>query len=86
MNNIIVTGGNGYIGSCFTALAASKVITLPLPRQQPTSGNVPWLYFDIASYESFDLPLDRNVLVHLAANTSAMDFLDIDTEVAAARN
>lgn len=86
MNNIVVTGGNGYIGSSFTDVATERGHHVTIAsRQQPSSGNVPWLYFDLASYKAFDLPLDTDILVHLAANISATEFLDIDTEVAAAQ-
>ena len=86
MNNIVVTGGNGYIGSCFTAVATERGHHVTIAsRQQPACGNVPWLYFDLASYKAFDIPFDTDILVHLAANISATEFLDIETEVAAAQ-
>ena len=83
---VMVTGATGYIGTHFTALAAScKNDVTVASRRQPESGTVSWLPYDLKSCESIDLPLDTDVVVHLAANTVTTNRLDDDIEVAAAQ-
>jgi nucleoside-diphosphate-sugar epimerase len=83
---VVITGASGYIGSRLTSLAIERGLDVVMAsRQQQAHPRASWLYFDMASSEVTDLPADTDVVVHLAANTTASNSLDDDGEVAAAQ-
>lgn len=86
MIKVVITGASGYIGSRLTSLAIERGLDVVMAsRQQQAHPRASWLYFDLASREVIDLPADTDVVVHLAANTTASNSLDDDGEVAAAQ-
>lgn len=83
---VVITGATGYIGTRLTALASRRGYdVIAASRQQPTSSNLTWLNFDLASDEAAVLPASTDVVIHLAANTLATNVSYDVGEVAAAR-
>ncbi len=82
----MITGASGYIGSCLTSLAIKRGHeVIAASRQNTKSHHTPWIYFNLSSKDTIAIPAFTNVVIHLAANTSATNLLNDDVEVAAAR-
>lgn len=82
---ILVTGATGYIGQRVVALAArSGHEVVAATRQRPLNLDLPWTEFDFARPQSFVMPSAVDVVVHLAAVTTASD-VGPEAEIGAAR-
>jgi nucleoside-diphosphate-sugar epimerase len=82
----VITGASGYIGSRLTSLAIERGHDVVMAsRHQKVLSRASWLHCDLASIEVINLPAGTDVVVHLAANTSASHGLDEEGEVVAAQ-
>lgn len=83
---ILMTGATGYIGSRLTVLASHQGHdVICASRRRPRDEETPWFHFDLSSDLAPVLPVYTDVVIHLAANTSAAGPTDEQTEVSAAR-
>lgn len=83
---IVVTGAAGYIGTRLTSLASNRghdVVTAS--RRRPSSLAASWLFFDLSSDNPVVLPIETDVVVHLAAHTTYTSSREEDREVGAAQ-
>lgn len=79
---IVITGASGYIGNQFTSLAIERGHDVVMAsRQCNVFSRASWLQFDLTSREVINLPAGTNVVLHLAANTTASNELDEEGEV-----
>lgn len=83
---MVITGATGYIGNRLTSLAIAMGHDVVMAsRHQKALSRTSWLHFDLESSEVIVLPAGTDVVVHLAANTSASHGLDEEGEVVAAQ-
>lgn len=69
---LLVTGSNGYIGQRLVRLAAFQGHRVTAASRRRDSGSMaamPWVPFDLAQADTFTLPEEVDVIVHLAAMT-----------------
>lgn len=83
---MVITGATGYIGKRLTSLAIDRGHDVVIAcRQQKVLSRSSWLHLDLVSSEVIVLPSGTDVVVHLAANTSASHGLHEEGEVFAAQ-
>lgn len=84
MIKIAITGATGYIGSSLSLIAATKGHdVVRMVRQKPSIYDESYFHFDLESSEEILLPMDTDVVVHLAANTSAHSPMNNEAEITA---
>jgi len=85
MIKIAITGATGYIGSRLVSIAKTKGYqVVRMVRQKLSICDELSLPFDLESNEEIFLPVDTNVVIHLAANTLAHTPIDNSAEITAA--
>ncbi|MBF0292164.1 MAG: NAD(P)-dependent oxidoreductase, partial [Nitrospinae bacterium] len=68
---IVVTGATGYIGSRFVDICVARGQQIvALSHRKLTNYPYEWLPFDLRSAGEITLPVETDMVVHLAANTS----------------
>lgn len=80
---ILVSGGSGYIGSCFVELAlvnGHEVVIASRTQPKTASG---WIYYSLGEPDQITVPADVDMVVHMAAVTEYTDSSRLD-EVGAA--
>jgi len=82
--NLVITGATGYIGSHLSCLAIKRGHhVIAASRKRPNTNVSDWLPFELFSMDSFVLPLDTNVVIHLAAEIASTSPLVNEAEVLA---
>jgi nucleoside-diphosphate-sugar epimerase len=86
--NILITGTTGYIGTRLSLLSQKRSHTVyAASRNKPVFLHDGWFEYDFFSTNSFNLPKETNVVIHLAAKTNADNGIclnEFDAEIIAA--
>ena len=81
---LVITGATGYIGSQLSCLAMKRGHhVVAASRKRPDTHVSDWLPFELFSMDSFVLPIDTNVVIHLAADIASTSPLVNEAEVLA---
>ncbi|WP_165741464.1 NAD-dependent epimerase/dehydratase family protein [Candidatus Thiosymbion oneisti] len=78
---ILLTGATGYIGTHFREKAVTCGHEVVAASRHPPPGDSPWILFDLKALDLSQVPCDTDLIVHLAANTTADEGIAETTEI-----